>query len=87
MFRKKLARSTVLRLGILFVLVLALLVTVAAIANAPLAPLSHQVAAGPDFSTCATGPAWGSSPAADTSSRLSAPRCPPLVQPLASWGS
>jgi hypothetical protein len=85
MFMKKLDRSTMLKLSILFVLVFALVVTVIAIANAPLAP--SQVAGQPDFSNCATGPQWGSSPANSNSSRFSTPHCPPLVQPQASWGS
>ena len=87
MFTKKLDRSKLLRLSLLFVVVLAVLVTVVAFTNAPLAPSSHQVASAPVLTTCAAGPADGSSPANSNSSRLSTPRCPPSVQPLASWGS
>ena len=39
----------VVKAGILLVLVLAVLLTVALVANGPLASLSHQVAALPDF--------------------------------------
>jgi hypothetical protein len=87
MSRPKISRSTVLRLSILTVLVLALLVTAVAFTNAPVAPFGHQIAAAPVSGTCATGSAYGTSPAAGTSSRLSTPLCPPSVGPLASWGS
>ncbi len=85
MFKQKLANSKALRWGILLVVVLVLLVTTFVVVNAWLAP-SHQVAAAPVFSTCAPGPAYGSSPAAPTSSRLLTPLCPPLIQSLGSWG-
>lgn len=87
MFGKKLASSPTLRWSILLVVVLALLVVVFVAANAPLAPSSHQVASGPVFGTCAPGPAYGASPASPKSSRSLTTRCPPLVQPNASWGS
>lgn len=86
MFRNKLDSSNALRWGILLVVVLALLVTTFVLVNVSLAPSSHQVAGVPDFSTCAPGPAYGTSPANSNSSRWLTPRCPPLVQPLGSWG-
>ncbi|MCL4488714.1 MAG: hypothetical protein M1570_11365 [Chloroflexi bacterium] len=82
----KLADSKSLRVGILVALTLLLLVVVF-VANSPFAQPSHQLASGPDFSTCSPGPAYGTTPASPTSKRLSTPLCPPLVKPLASWGS
>lgn len=88
MFTQKRANSTALRWGILLVVILALLVTMFAGMNASLASSSHpvQIAAAPVFSVCAPGPAYGSSPAAVTSSRLQTPLCPPSIQTLGSWG-
>jgi hypothetical protein len=56
---KKLAIPMAVRLGILLVLVLAVLVTVALIANGPLASLNHQVADLPNFLMKPLG-SWGS---------------------------
>ncbi len=85
MFGKKF--STAVKCTLLLALVLALFVTMFAVTNPSLAPSTQQIAAAPVFSTCAPGPAYGTSPASPRSSRLLTPRCPPLIQPLASWGS
>jgi hypothetical protein len=85
MFGKKF--STTAKCTLLLALVLVLFVTMFAVTHASLAPSSQQIASAPISSTCAPGPAYGTSPASTTSSRLLAPRCPPLIQPLASWGS
>ena len=69
---KKPAVSVAFKLVILLVLVFAVLLTFALVANAPLASFNHQVAEGPTLSA---------------PSGFVSPGCLHCVQPLANWDS
>ncbi len=77
MYTQKLANSTALRWGILFVLVAILLVGMVVMMSVSFMPLSHHVAFGPSSGGCSIS----------VSLSGSSTSCLPTIRPLASWGS